>query len=356
MDIRTLRYYAPQFEEALYMGKEAVISGVPVVIAGIFRMENSRLKLYLFAEGEDMSEQRKKEEELAKKRRRGTLTRREELLLELAGQKDLLLDIIRGIRVNGTEYEMSSGSGGRLEEYDVEGKMLLYHFLYRGVPFGFLEERELSLIQYVEMELEGEYERLPFSEEDMDTLEFLTIPRNYPVPVKQSMKLSLGEQKGSMQKFFCEELQKYVEYSINNIELVDTWSEMKAQYDKMIKREHLEREHGFSQRDWEQLLEALGEICPEGMRNLLVEYECEEASLEFYTKEQLKEKVKICGGATSFFLAGTNKKGTGIHGKKLRSCLVQYPVEPKLQEVELELLRAYVQESADSKMGDVMVL
>lgn len=337
MDIETLRYDLPQFEESLFIGKETVISGVPVIMAGIFRRENS-LNVYLFAESRDMTRYQEKHMTLARRRRGGMLTRREELLAELEVRDDSLLDIVRGIRVNGAEYEMTSGSGGRLEEYDIEGRMILCYFLFQGVSFGFLEKRELSLIQYVKLELEGEYEKIPFSAQDVETLEFLTSPRNYYVPVKRKMKLAIGEQKGRIQKFFCEELQKNVEYSINHIELVDTWSELKARYDEM------ESEKIFSKREVEQLFVFLQKICPEGMRNLMVEYECEEASLEFYTRDQLQEKVKISEGATSFFMAGSGRKGTGFHGKKLKSCLIQYPVEVQIQEVELELLRACVQE------------
>lgn len=338
MDIKSIRSCIPKFDESLLLGKEISISGIPVWLAGVFRKERS-LFLYLFAEAEDDSRQQELRRKADKKRMRGTLTKREELLLELEGQEDSILDLVRGIRVKGKEYEFSSGTGSRLEEYSWEGRMLLYYLLEQGLAFGFLEERRLPSVQYVEFTLEGEYDSIPFTRKDLGRMEIMEAPRWHRVPVKRKIKLSIGPQPARMQRFFCEPLQRDVEYCINQILLVDGWSELKEKYDKM------QKEGLFSSREeYEMFISHLRQICPPGMRNVAVEYECEEATLEFYAKEQLKEKVKIQDGAVAFFLlAGGSSQKEGIHGQKLRSCMVQYPVAPAAREIELELLRAFVQ-------------
>lgn len=344
MTIGDIRSCMHNFEEAVYLGTELEIAGERTLLAGIFR-EEDRLMVCLFAEDEDVTELQEERVKMEKKRRRGTLTRREEKLTELKEGGDSLLQIIRGIRVHGAEYEFRSGSGGRMEEYNLEGRGLVYQLVHHGVSFGFLEERPLSMVQYLIMELEGEYDRIPFEEEDLKALEFMTVPRHYHVPVKQKIKASVGAQSGKMRKFYCEKLQKEIPYYINYIELADTFSEMQERYDTM-REEQPSGEQGFSQRDYELLMNYLKEICPPGMRNLQIEYECEEASLEFYTKKQLQEKVKINPGtgATAFFLAGKSTRKEGMHGKRMKVCFIQHPVEADIAEIELELLSAFVQE------------
>lgn len=339
MNLREIRSGMKQFDEMLFPGLEVEAAGVRMLAAGIFR-EGKKVQILLMAEQEEsQAEKQKKFIKMEKKRRKGTLTKREELLMELEGQDFWPPGLVRGIQVKGREYALSSGSGGGLEEYNLDGRLLLCQLLNSPVSFGFLEERDISLIQYGLMGLRGEYDKIPFSEEDLKTLELMTESRHYHIPVKQKMKVSLGPQKEKRRKFFCEALQKEVSYDINNVMLEDIWTSFKEKYDQM-KQESL----FSSEEEYEMFLEHLREICPPGMRNLVIEYECEEASLEFYTKEQLKEKVKIKNGATAFFLAGNRDRKIGRHQKQLKSCLIQYPVNPEIQEAEIELLGASIVE------------
>lgn len=341
MEIRTIRECMPQFQESLFLGIEREVRGIPVLAAGIFRKEEE-LFLYLFAEGEDREEEQKRYVRLEKKRRQGALTKREEMLAEVENRDINLLDLIEGIRINGKEYRYCSGTGGGLAEYNLEGRMMLYHLIAHQVEFGFLEEQDLSLIQYAGMKLKGAYQKIPFSKSDMETLELVTQPPHYHIPVKRKMKVSLGQQKGRKQCFFCEELGREIPYYINGITLADTWSECKESYEAAAKERP-----DISPEDMKPLFDHIKKICPPGMRNIVVEYECQEAALEFYTREQLQDKVEISQGATSIFLLGRvggRTKESGMHGQRLKTCLIQYPVEPTVQEVELELLRAVVQE------------
>lgn len=337
MKIREIRSGMRQFDEMLFPGLELEAAGTRILAAGIFR-EGKKVQICLMAEQEERrADKQEKLIKMEKKRQKGTLTKREELLMELEAQDFWPPGLIRGIRVSGREYALSSGSGGGLEKYNLDGRLLLCQLLNHPVSFGFLEERDISLIQYGLMELEGEYDKIPFSKEDLETLELISEPRQYHIPVKQKMKVSLGPQRERKRKFFCEALQKEISYDINNVMLEDVWTSFKERYDQM-------KEEGLfsSGEEYEMFLEHLQEICPPGMRNLVIEYECEEAFLEFYTKEQLKERVKIRDGATAFFLAGNRARKMGRHQKQLKSCLIQYPVSPQIQEVELELLGAFI--------------
>ncbi len=336
MNIQDIRSCMHSFEEAIFLGEEMEIAGILALVAGICR-EGKKIQIYLFSEAEDARESQKSRIKVEKKRQRGTLTKREEMLAQLNEEKASLMDGIRGITVNGTTYEFCCGSGGRLEDYNLEGRLLVYQFLSSQVPFGFLEDQDFSRMQYAVMELEGDYGKIPFSRKELENLAFVQAPRYCHVPVKQKIKLPLGAQPGKVRKFFCEELNREIHYSVNAISLVDTLEESKKKYREM------DSGHIIPKEEEELLLNYLQEICPPGMRNLQIEYECEEAGLEFYTREQLQEKVKIHeGAAATFFLVGEAMKKEGVHGKTLHACLIQYPVDPDIQEVELELLRAVV--------------
>ena len=200
MTIQDIRFSMHSFDQAVYLGKALEAAGERLLLAGVFRKENS-VTLCLFAEDEDVTQLQKERVKMEKKRQRGTLTLRDEKMLNLKEDGNNLMEFIRGIRVNGTEYEFRSGSGGRMEEYNLEGRCLVYHLLEHGVSFGFLEERPLSMVQCMAMELEGEYDRIPFSEQDLEDLAFLTAPRHYHVPVNQKMKVKIGAENGKMRKF-----------------------------------------------------------------------------------------------------------------------------------------------------------
>lgn len=359
MNIQAIRSCMPAFEETLLPGLELEAAGIPVLAAGVCR-RGKNLMFYLFSEGEDPDEHMEKRMKLERKRRKGTLTKREELLANVELQEAGVMEVIRGIRVAGREYHFQSGSSGVLAEYNLEGRMLLYYLLSQNMSFGFLETRKLSGIQCTAMELEGEYETIPFSQQEFACLEFLEEKRYYHVPVKRKMKLHVGKQSGRKQTFSMKipdrrewgaesVQQREITYYINNIRVEDSWTEIKAKYDEMLEQGILSDE-----KEYQMFLNHLEEICPQGMRNLVVEYECEEASLEFYTREQLQEKQKIKegDGATAFFLAGRAAKGKGIHGMELRGCVIQYPVEPDISEVNLELLCAFLMPEKEKSQPD----
>ena len=109
MTIQDIRCCMHKFEEALYPGMELEISGESALLAVIFREEN-RLTLCLFAEDEDVTELQEERVKMEKKRRQGTLTLWEEKMMELNEGERNLLEVIRGIRINGKEYEIGRAS------------------------------------------------------------------------------------------------------------------------------------------------------------------------------------------------------------------------------------------------------
>lgn len=339
MDIRTIRHMVPQVQKTMFLGKEIEILGEKV-LAAAFCLTEYTLKLYLFAEGNDRMEDTEKFKKIERKRKRGTLTKREERLAQFEKSKEGIFDLLEEIRVQGNVYGIASITGGRLGEFDGEGMMLFYYFLLNHVSFGGLEKSDLSNVENWILEFEGEYQQFPFSMEDLDTLEVVIKPRNFPVLVKRKMKVAVGKQKARKQKFFCEETGKDIEFFINVIELADIRTELLERYENMF------QEGMVTQK--EEFFIYLDSLCPEGKRLVLVEYECENACLEFYTKEQLLERVKPIQGATSFFLVGKLKKSIGVHGMRLKASVIPYPVEADTEQIELELLCAFVQEKENN--------
>lgn len=97
-------------------------------------------------------------------------------------------------------------------------------------------------------------------------------------------------------------------------------------------------EEEFEQRK-KQFWEILEEHCPKGKHYLAVEYECsEDISLNFYEKEYLDTIPKPReGSASSIFMCIKPEKEEGIHGYKLRGCVIQKPLDGDVHSLEAEL-------------------
>lgn len=345
MNIAALQECLPKFEEELVLDRKITILGKRGVILGASR-NGKVVKIYILAEGREREEFEKAEQKIHQKRKRGTLTKREELL---AGLKDRpgVLGNLSGIRVNQIEYLLKSASGSGLEAFDVEGWVYLFHFMEKGLAFPTMTQQDLKEMEFISMELEGEYDTIPFGNQEREKVEAITTPLVYKIPVKKKLKLRIGAGSKRKYRFFCEQLKKEVEFYIENVQLLDSRKEMEQHLEELEKRGDVPEENLGVLRD------ALSHICPDGMRHIVIDYECEMASLQFYTREQLQEKTIINARATSVFLAGrSGEKKNGTHETRLKNCLLQYPVKQDTEEIEVELLSAMV--TAQTPMGQAL--
>ena len=99
-------------------------------------------------------------------------------------------------------------------------------------------------------------------------------------------------------------------------------------------------------------MEVLERVCPRDKNLAVIKYETvDDTQLNFYLKDYLDEEPIIyrndnstIGGASSVgIIWGSNEKGIGINGYKLRECVLQ-PIDKNFSgELELELFSRYLQ-------------
>ena len=99
-------------------------------------------------------------------------------------------------------------------------------------------------------------------------------------------------------------------------------------------------------------MEALEKICPRDKNLAVIKYETlDDTQLNFYFKEYLdagpiiyRNDNSTIGGASSVgIIWGSNEKGIGINGYKLRECVLQ-PIDKSFSgELEIELFSRYLQ-------------
>ena len=125
---------------------------------------------------------------------------------------------------------------------------------------------------------------------------------------------------------------------INNVSLIDIWSEMEEQFNNPSYREKVTKEE-FEETK-KMMFETLEQNCPKGMYYINVEYECtKEIALQFYANEFLQSfPEEHNGSASSMFLRSKPEKDTGTHGLPLNSYIIQTPVSAETVEIPSELL------------------
>lgn len=111
MDIKSIRSSMHKFEEAVFLGMEFDVGGIPVLLAGAAK-EGKRVQLYFYAAGKDTAKAQEQNMEIEKQRQKGVLTKREELLWQLEGQGlDFdLMGMLRGIKIAGIDIGSSPGT------------------------------------------------------------------------------------------------------------------------------------------------------------------------------------------------------------------------------------------------------
>lgn len=347
MRIEDMQCFLTEFEEELLIDRPVSIGGRQLYLLAACRKEK-KITLYLLAEHPGKEAERVREEKIWEKQRKETLNRREEILARLQ-TSDHLMNEIEGVKTPQGEFEVCSMCAGGFEFYNAEGFMMLSHFLEQGISAEEVKETDLSEMDYIAMELQGEFEKIPFSS---DGLTLLYHPRGYSVWVKKKMKLEIGKEYPRKYRFYCEELKRNIEFYINKVSLYDSWSEIQE-----VKK-HMVFWQDASQEQKEDVIRQMEEICPKGMYHLVIEYECEDGNLDFYTKDQLKEKVAARSSACAcgIFLGGYKKEGPeyGPHGLKHRSCIIQYPIAGDVTEVETELLTARINGRSETVSSEVI--
>lgn len=266
-------------------------------------------------------------------------THRQQMMNNCKNERNIAFLRVREFRSNGKIYAVAGANSSTTENYNMAEHMLFYLMMrehgWKIPKESLLYTAGWECLQMSVIELRDEMEELPDWGMDLEIVkdshsktELLEIPviltcGEHPVI---SFQLRDGTQ---------------AECYINKICLKDVWADIEHRFEDEEYRnralEHVSVEE--FQKMKEQCEEALLADCPRGKCYILVEYECSaDVAVNFYATSYLDSKPQIhSGGATALLLMHRPDAQAGVHGMKLRGCVIQTPIEPDATSLEAEL-------------------
>lgn len=344
MNIELLRDYKSNFDEEAVIGKtfqNEKISGNFIAIT----REEETLKAWFLIYGEEkpLAEEEEDSKKLHNKLKKGTLTNEKQLLSEQETEIKLV-DSLEAVVINGKRFTFQSAESRRIMEHSWDAYLLLAHFLEKIPFFGELEEIELEDMSLLELEVEGEYEKIPKECFESKKGKATILLENEPVykrfSINKKVTFQVGENQEVNLSFQDKESKTRYEAVIERVSLYDVWAEEEKRFEGEQLEKYLEHMTMEEVREMKgYFFKALEETCPKGMYLPVVEYEAtEDIILDFYSIEFLQQKVEVHKGScnTMAFMIRPDKE-TGLHGGKLHTAVLS-PVPKDTKEIPSKLL------------------
>lgn len=338
MDFEILKVFRENyaFDEIQIIGKDVDIDGEPFHIAAMARC-GQEVKLFVLSRCQSFEEMNSSgycslDGKTNRERMKRTVCN--------DGQFTFLKEIRQGDNI----ITFRSAATGNIENGDYAQTYVLFMRLMdagwepeKQSPFYEMNWKNIAL---TEAALAGEFDVLPKLDLSADGVPAVGMTSPGADTGLLSIPVLLETGKEQNVPFIMKDNTQAVCY-INRVFSQDMWEEQERQFadeeyrGKML--QHMSEEQLNEMK--ERLDAALENICPRGKHFLVVEYECsEDVSLEFYGKDCLDAVPKPSKGSASMIMMHTKPdKSTGIHGLKLRACVVETPVEPGSNELEAEL-------------------
>ncbi len=138
---------------------------------------------------------------------------------------------------------------------------------------------------------------------------------------------SITAQDGTMKDGIC---------YINSVKREDVWQKQKELFENPVFQKNAS-EH-MTAEDIEKMWELLEQNCPRGMYFVCIEYECTlDVSLQFYDRAYLDSGSDTHESSSSMVLLAKPDSPKGMHGLKLKTCVIQTPVTEETHDLEVEL-------------------
>ncbi|KPU42469.1 hypothetical protein OXPF_42540 [Oxobacter pfennigii] len=340
MNFELLQAAMPAFDELRIINKSIVKEGSAIQIAGLIR-QGKTLKLYALQFDEQVYEAEllAEEQELSKPSRKKSLTNRQKICNVNKVEYGIPMTCIQSINIGTQEFKISCISSYRLNDNDFKPVFLIAEFIKNGLkPCSRLALRDFSHLIFAEIELEGEYENIPFGNQMGGVM--LRFGNNHirQYPVGKRMRLNTGRNYSRSFQFKDKQSERIHRFYIHRVYLMDIWEEIERSFSDP---RHLER---MSEVDLlkmkKSFFEQLEVICPRGMYFPVIEYEAEDdISFEFHTVEYLNSRHEILSKNGSIGIIITPDQPIGRHGMKLKSAVIQSPVSKETEMLYVELLR-----------------
>lgn len=318
------------FDEIKVIGKEVEKEGRLYYILGMTRKER-RASLYVLEMAADV---KKEKEECIPQG-----TPRESLKSNMSRKKQSFFMHVRELQCAGKSYEMAGATSGLLKYNDPYETCILF-LRMREAGWKVSEESlfydaDWDSLAVTNMELRGDWDSLPEWTENMQVLADIMPEEN---AIEIPVVLECG--KTNVLEFKLADGSTAVCY-INKVDTMDVWEEEEKKFADSAYRERM-LQH-VTQEELEEmqqhLFETLEQQCPRGKCYMVVEYECtKELSLNFFDREYLDTvPTPKKGSAASVLMMYKPDAETGVHGLKLRGCVIQKPLEQEERTLEAEL-------------------
>jgi len=342
MNFELLQSAMPVFDELRVLNKSFISEGITIQLVGLIRQGKS-LKLYALQFDEQIYEEEllEQDQEFSGPPRRRTVTNRQQICGVSKIEYRIPLTYAHSILIEAQEFEVSCIFSSRLGDDDLNCIFLLAEFMKNGFkPCDSIETINFSNILFTTIELEGEYDHIPFGKQIGDIV--LRFGNNdiRQYPVQKRLQLHIGRNYLRAFRFKDKQTEEIHRFYIQRVYLMDIWAETE---EKFFHPRYLER---VSEADLLEMKKAFFEqlvrLCPRGMYLPVIEYEAEEdISFEFYTVEYLNARYEASrkNGASAILIMAKPEEPLGRHGMKLKAAVIQRPVSEETESLYIELLR-----------------
>jgi len=238
---------------------------------------------------------------------------------------------VKKLEIDGLVFQVSGGSSGRLGSHAMEELLLVNEFIRRGVrPSKAIESVEFAGMMLTKLRIEGEFNTIPVPD-SFGVLTLTQADKFKDHPANKRLSLEINEDYPHV--FKCGKGEDRIEFYINKVYLMDFKAEMKEILEMLESQSKLSPEQ--LKRAKVEMGKNAKELCPEGMKVPVVEYESREASLQMYLTEYLDKPQLATKGSAMGILMGASKK-TGKHDWPLRAvALAVVPEDTKVIDVEI---------------------
>lgn len=332
MTLNNLRECIGFADEIAVIGREKMIDGVLCHIVGLIRKESS-VKILALTYDEEYREIIENAEIAGICGIRKNETHRNIYRNDIRfTKKDVFANVYK-IHFGEKEFSVTEKTGTLLE--NTEELIVLYDFMKNGWDPKTIGDYDTSNLYLDLIELSEETESL--SEVDLENIEFIKRSGSEQFLIEKKVKLTVGG-KGKKISFKDKKTgDSYTAY-INDVSLFDIRAEILKNFDDPRFKERISPQE--LEKIKQDSMRSIDAMCPEGMRFISVEYECDDISLQFYLKSYLDSEPDYSGdGPTGIILRSDEK--TGSHGMKMKYAVIQSPVVPDTSEVEAEIFSGF---------------
>ena len=321
-------------DEIAVIGREKMIDGVFCHIVGLVRKEKSinLIALTYDEEYREMIENAEYESfHIRGKKQTNRIIQRDEFRF---AKKDIF-ECADKINFGEKQFRVTGKSSTLLANTE-NLIVLFYEFIKNGWDPQMIGDYDTEQLYFESIELAEETESL--AEIDSDHIEFVKHNGSGRFLIEKKIKLTVG---GKSKKVTFKDKQtgeSYVSF-INSVSLFDIRAEFLKNFDdpefkKRVTPQELEELKSDTMRN-------ISGMCPEGMRLISVEYECDDAGLQFYLQSFLDSEPDYSGDGPMGIILGRSDKKSGDHGMKLKTAVIQSPVPPDTKEIEAEIFSGF---------------